>query len=414
MKKNLLQLICILLAIPMLTACNGDHNTPSDHSSKDTVAPIIWHEPDNVIFANYQVGSSAEATGYDLGTEEVQVGRMDDGKPAFAFLRLPLGGDFFADEVTEARLFMKVTGGHVPEHLDICLLTDQWTPVTLTNSETQGIMAGAEKHRVQIRPEADDWISFPITDEVKTWLCGDVQNSGIALMTGDDAYFSFDSGGRSDGEESPYIAVTGKRGNRPDEYGKFGFTRYPDENSTDGVDANCLSYVLRDSYPVYIDDFGGDIDEINRIYAESGEDAVADYIGGLIEDYVEANKEGLQISNFRRLTGFDDAIDGKNEYRIALRVGCHVLADQQGKRYIDPRGFDFHLWAQLNDGRWTQKFPADYSEIIPGTVPDISPQQFIWNSARQWGIEKWMNYYTSKVIFYAVTKDTGEFTRHKD
>jgi hypothetical protein len=76
-------------------------------------------------------------------------------------------------------------------------------------------------------------------------------------------------------------------------------------------------------------------------------------------------------------------------------------------------GYDFHWWIQLSDGRWTQKSPSVFSSIIPGTGPGISPLNFYWDAGDAWGIQRWQEWYKSDGIFYAVTKDTDEFTSHK-
>jgi hypothetical protein len=92
-------------------------------------------------------------------------------------------------------------------------------------------------------------------------------------------------------------------------------------------------------------------------------------------------------------------------------VGCKVFEGEA----VDLSGqgmFDYHFWAQLSDGRWAQKFPLDTSEIIPGAAPGVSPGKYPWNSALQW-LPKFQGYYTSQVIFFAVTKYTDEVTRHR-
>jgi hypothetical protein len=128
-----------------------------------------------------------------------------------------------------------------------------------------------------------------------------------------------------------------------------------------------------------------------------------------VEDYVEARKAGLQISGFRRIADFDSEIDAAREYRVAMRVGCKVF----GEVDLGGKGcFDYHFWAQLRDGRWAQKFPLDPSVIIPCTGPGISPGKYPWDSALQW-YPKTQGYYTSKVVYFAVAKDTDAFTGHE-
>jgi hypothetical protein len=172
-----------------------------------------------------------------------------------------------------------------------------------------------------------------------------------------------------------------------------------------------MSYALRDTRMILADDLELDYDSMNSLYAVGGEGAVLEYIAGLVEDYVEAHRGSLKILDFRRLESFDSAIDPKKEYRIALRIGCKIWDGEE----IDLGGkgnFDYHFRAQLSDGQWAQKFPADISEVIPCSGPGLSPGKYPWNSALQW-MPKFQNYYTGDVVYYAVTKDTDDFTRHK-
>ena len=127
------------------------------------------------------------------------------------------------------------------------------------------------------------------------------------------------------------------------------------------------------------------------------------------------NAEALQISNIRRIDSFDSPIDPALEYRIALRVGN---APPPGYAIVE-RGygaFDYHLWVQLNDGRWAQKFPIGYSEIIVGTNAETDPGAHYWNmvSDYYWGWDAKMDFHNSNIVYFVVTKDTAEFTAHMD
>jgi hypothetical protein len=209
----------------------------------------------------------------------------------------------------------------------------------------------------------------------------------------------------------PFLEVTGQASDRALAYGKFGYTGMPLPGTAVDEGGNCLSYVLRDTDMILVGDLDVDFGEMNRLYDESGEDAVVDYLAARVADYVDAHKNGLQISRFRRLEDFTSDIDAKTEYRVALRVGAKV--EPGSKADLEARGaFDYHFRAQLNDGQWAQKFPLDASEIIPGSGPGVSPGKYPWDSALQW-LSKFQSYYTSKVVYFAVTKDTDAFTRHK-
>jgi len=173
----------------------------------------------------------------------------------------------------------------------------------------------------------------------------------------------------------------------------------------DTVNGNCLAYAVRDSVPVLLDDLGSNYREVNRVLNESGEDGVADFIGGLFEKYVEEHKEALRVSKLRRIDGFNSSINPAKEYRIVLRVGCYATEDQPLSE--NARNFDFHFLVQLDDGRWSQKYGWAYSEIIPSTGPGISPEKYYWE------MSKYGYLYRSKLIYYAVTKDTDEITVHR-
>ena len=189
-------------------------------------------------------------------------------------------------------------------------------------------------------------------------------------------------------------------------YGKFGFTRVPEEDRLyDTINGNCLSYALRDSVPVHLDDLGGSYGDINRVFLESGKDGVVEYIGGLFENYVEEHKAGFCVSNLRRIDDFDSPIDPSEAYRIALRVGCYPEEGQLLS--FDADNFDYHFQAQIDDGRWSQKFEGDYSEIIPDAGAGESPGKY------EWDMSKYGYTYNSKIIYYAVTKDTDEITTHR-
>jgi hypothetical protein len=270
------------------------------------------------------------------------------------------------------------------------------------------MLVAQPRAEVAVKQEADGWISLPVTDLVRDWLGGAAPNYGLAIF-GDESVCAFVSGGGDDVAAFPYLSVSGVVGERTARYGKFDYTASPLPGAADDEGGNCMSYALRDTNMILLDALDADFDKMNEIYTASGEDAVAEYIAELSMAYVEAHKEGLRVSNFRRIDGFDAEIDPKTEYRIALRVGCKVFG---GEAELGRKGmFDYHFRAQLSDGRWAQKFPLDPSEIIPCSAPGLSPGKYPWDSAVMW-YGKTQDYYTSRVIYFAVTKATDEFTRH--
>jgi hypothetical protein len=151
-----------------------------------------------------------------------------------------------------------------------------------------------------------------------------------------------------------------------------------------------------------------DWDEINRRFEEGAEEALLEYTARSVEAYVSEHAGGLHISGFRRVESFDSPIE-PTEYRIALRVGTKPIDGEP----LNDRSFDYHLWAQVDDGRWCQKFPGDYSEIIPGTAHDIDPAVYPWNAARLLNNDRVRDFYGSRIVYFAAVKDGAEFTSHR-
>ncbi|MDR3120593.1 MAG: S-layer homology domain-containing protein, partial [Clostridiales bacterium] len=345
--------------------------------------------------------------------DTLQVGSAADGADPFAFLCPEISATWLADEVTDARLFLKVVGTAAPERLRVGIVTGGWDDYFTTDDEAKALVDEKSVATVDVTQEDNGWVSLPLTDIVKKWLSGGLQNNGAAIFgetSGEGFEFisMYDENGGV-----PYVKVSGAVGDRPLTYGKFGYTEQPvpDAGNEGG---NCMSYALRDTNPILDYDLKADKSEMARIYTEAGEsagtDALADYFTRLVKEYVEDRKAGLQISRFRQIENFDSKIDTSKEYRIAMRVGVDLIDGPVN--FSDPHSFDYHFWAQLNDGRWAQKFPPVSSMIVPCTGPGISPGAYPWDSAYQ-RTNKTRDYYTSKTVYFAVTKDTNEFTMHR-
>jgi len=372
-----------------------------------TVAETVkWQVPDDVAALNFADGSVY----YPEVDEAIEVGQAADGDAHMAFLRLPLGSDFFGAEVQQARLFLKPVSAQVPDSIAVGAIGQSWTAANTDNPNEAGLLPeAAAMSTAPVVAEPDGWVSLDVTDQVKDWLTGAVRNNGLVLSGVTDQPVADFSVGEPN---LPYFEVSGEVGPRQTGFGQFGFTQQPEEGDVFTIEdsGNCLSYALRDNDSILFQDLGLNYDDINRIFVESGDDGVAEYVAKHIEDYVSAHQDTLKISNFRRLDNYDSPIDPTTEYRIALRIGA---SQPGGLPMQEDGGFDYHLWAQLDDGRWSQKFPQEYSAIIPGTGAGISPAQNLWDSGRQFGWEKTQDFYQSKVIYFAVTKDTPEFTAHR-
>ena len=337
-----------------------------------------------------------------------QVGKTASGADFYALEHFDISADFLAGEVSEARLFLKLTSDIAPKQLKITPLTGAWDGYFSTRKEVDALIDVGASVNLDVKAATNGWISVPITDIARTWLDGGLQNNGFAIcgVTEGETYSLTSTYGESD---TPYIAVTGAVGDRPLNYGKFGYTKTPLPNALD-MGGNCMSYALRDTNMILGSDMGGAPDALANAYISGGADAIADYLVPLVLEYVDANKEGLQISKIRQIDSYDSEIDPKSEYRIAMRVGTDKYAEIPD--FTREGAYDYHFWLQLNDGRWAQKYPTGDSLIVPCTAHDIDPGKYPWSAGYNWS-EKNRDYETSKTIYFAVTKDTDEITRHR-
>jgi hypothetical protein len=187
-------------------------------------------------------------------------------------------------------------------------------------------------------------------------------------------------------------------------YGKYGYTAQDD--------GNCLSYSLRDTGAIFYDDLVADTAAFQKIYDEGGTGAALPYFKALCFDYIEQNRETLQIESIRELSGFDAKIDPTKEYRVALRIGFRDHSLPEGIQV--EQDFDYHLRVQLTDGSWAEKTPGESSRIAPGSNAALDPGTYPWDESFMWGYEKWNDFYTSDTVYFAVTKSTDSFTFHSD
>ena len=378
--------------------------------------------PANLSVAIWKDGNDATFRGE---TKEVEpgtalAGKAADGSDVYTFVRADIGAEFLENEVYDARLFLKTIGGRKPASLRLGLASAFWDSYFTPYDEAKSLAGGNGFVTVDARDEADGWISVPVTDFVKKWLGGAIQNNGVAIAgeaVGETYAFASVAGADANGDDAAYIEARGAVGDRNLTYGKFGYTEITaamQDDTRPNSNGNCMSYALRDTNSILESDLGVDIKEMERIYTEAGAgkglDSLADYFARLAEGYVQAHKDGLEISSFRHIDGFESEIDPAAEYRIALRVGVDLFGDEVD--FSDPHSWDFHYWAQLNDGRWAQKFPPSSSVIVPCTGPGIPPDRFPWDSANH-RVAKTADYYKSKAVYFAVAKKTGAFTRHR-
>ena len=373
----------------------------------ENLTSTVWiaHNATNAWFS----GDSDYEYSNDL--TQIGFGRTQLGGEVFSLIRMSLRGDWFADEVAEARLFLKAVEGTPPSNVYVGTVANSWGS-SLERTPARDILHENSLALTEVRQETNDWFSLDVTDIVVSWLAGEIPNRGFALFpTNEEAVGVFLSGMSAPIGHAPRIVVSAEIGERSTDFGRFGYTVQPRQGAIEPMDGgNCFSYALRDLDGIYYQQLQFDFDEINRLFFESGPNGVLGYLIGYFVNYVETHGDALQISGFRRIENFDSPIDVEREYRIALRVAAYATeALPMNERY----GFDFHFWMQLNDGRWAQTSPAIFSEIVPGTGPGIDPAAFLWDGATTIWMERYQEWYNSDVAYFAVTKDTDEFTRHR-
>ncbi|MDR1299165.1 MAG: DNRLRE domain-containing protein [Oscillospiraceae bacterium] len=367
------------------------------------------------IDATYSEAQPEDASSVALAPGTMQAGKTADGGNVYALMRFNIGTAWLQSEMKDARLFLKVLGETQPKRLRIAPIEGTWDSYFTTLAEIKAMIDTGGAIAADVRAEQDGFISVPLTDCVRTWMGGGMYNNGVAVFgeaDGETYTFAAIVGG-DDEAAQPYIAASGEIGGRDLSYGKYGFAETAD-TEIGGEGGNCMSYALRDTDMILADDLGLDRGEMARIYSQAapgaGTDALADYTAQCVLDYVQAHKDTLEISQIRQIDGFDSEIDASEQYRIALRVGANVFGGTAD--FSDDRSFDYHFWAQLDDGRWAQKFPTGKSMIIPCTGPGISPGKYPWDSGYE-RTPKSADFYTSKTVYFAVTKDTGDLTHHR-
>lgn len=409
MKRTITVCVVFIIFISFISAC-GD-------STSATVTET-WTSAGSSVCAWFNVDEPPDSMGVNIDPAIMRIGKTAQGKDVFSLIRLPMRGTLLGNEITEARLHLQIVEGEAPASLRIGLVNGLWSNAITDLAGAKALFDPASAAAVTVQDEGDGWVSMDITGYVKDWLSGSVPNYGLMLLGETDGeQLAFASDWDEESENPPRLEVTGALGKRDLSYGKFGYLRHPENENDDAAiveneTTNCLSYALRDTNVIGGDELGLDYSVMTDICRTSGEDAVADYCAQKVMEYVERNKAGLQISSFRQIESFDSEIDAKKEYRIAYRVGCKLYG---GEDVLDDEAgnFDYHVWAQVNTGQWAQKFMFSPTEIVPCTPPGVSPEKYPWDASIQWGDEKSYGYYTSKVVYFAVTKDADGFTQHK-
>jgi len=370
---------------------------------------VLWGGVDWVVSTWYDEGFGPNYLIMPEEREEIRIHNRSD-EDVFALLRVTLGAEFFADEIKSARLHLKPQG-EIASTLRLTYINSIWSPNMTILSEALALIDEGSFVLVDVIKEVNGWISLDITYFVISWINGDIRNNGLAIFGVDGYELSVFC---VYGDNTPFIRVNGTVGTRYLGYARHSFVRVPWKGMDNPLDAgNCLSFALRDINMINLAHLNSTYEEIDYIYRSEGISAVTEHIADLVEQYVADNAEALQISGFRRIESFDSPINPALEYRIALRVGVDVSPNIP---ITEHGGFDYHFWVQIDDGRWAQKFPIGYSEIVVGSGAGIDPGRYYWHmvSDEYWGWFYNMDFYTSNIIYFAVTKDTEEFTAHME
>jgi hypothetical protein len=246
------------------------------------------------------------------------------------------------------------------------------------------------------------WVRLDVTNEVRAWLGGNLNNNGVALFASEPGPGShFWSAAAPREENCPKLELTYAPERGGADY-KYGFEKQ--------IDGNCMSYALRDTAMILYDDLF-DTAAFQKIYDAGGPDASLRYVKKCVLDYMLAHRDALGLASVRELDGFDAALTTPDEYRIALRIGFRDRSAPEGIQVEED--FDYHFWVEVSEGRWAEKTPAEPSRLVPGTNRDTDPGAYPWHQGYMWGYEKWNDYYTGAVVYFAVAKTTDAFTTHK-
>ncbi|MDR0928324.1 MAG: DNRLRE domain-containing protein [Oscillospiraceae bacterium] len=383
-----------LLAGCLLAFCQGCAPASDAWTSQDAAA---------IVCAWISEAEPTENMGMNYDPGVLHAGKTAAGERVIGLIRFDLPADVLPEEVTSARLRLLPTGETAaPSALLVGAVEKEWDSAWVNYAEHSAYLPEGTSTPVAV--ENGEWV-LDVTDIAKAWLAASVPNAGLALSAPEGGTeYAFWSSYAENPDNTPKLEIQYIKGERALDKGAYGFA--------EAIDGNCLSYALRDTAGIYIDDLAVDEAAFAQAYRDGGENAAMDVFKGYVAAYVEANKEALRITSFREIEGYDAPIDPAKEYRIALRIGFRDAGGEFGVIDI-PDDFDYHLQAELNDGTWSEKVPQDAARIVPGSHLGLDQGLVQWNTSYQWGNDKWNNYYTSDAVYYAVTKEGAGLTGHR-
>ncbi len=381
-------------------------SAPPEESPSATPSPSVETGEVTVIQRNDLGGTSFWLNEYDsdLGAKSSVVG-LKDGKRYWALFRPSLPSGVTSGQLQSAFFLLRKTGGEAGE-LQAAQITERWGYNVGWNSFEETV--STENVSTDIT-EKDGWLHINITDFVRGWLAGDLDNYGFVLreMT-DNSESVYVSSQTEDEENAPRVVVTYTKESGGEPYGKYDFSA--------AENGNCLSYALRDTDNINFWDLYETKDEVQALYEKGGKeglDALLELTAQGVISYVEKSKTALAVKSFRRLESYNTPIDAAKEYRIAMRVGFgDLLSEGEMEEEGVPVDCDYHLWVQTSDGSWAQKFVIAPAQPVPGTHRETDPGKYPWQMGMDWGTLN-SAFYNSGVAYFAVEKSPDEFTMHK-
>ncbi|MDR1271767.1 MAG: DNRLRE domain-containing protein [Clostridiales Family XIII bacterium] len=330
----------------------------------------------------------------------IDVGLGEKGAAREGLVRFNLPVGVAPEDLISAELRLKKIGGNVPK-IRAGIVTIPWGISEVCHNDIDGMTIVKEDAPICKRAKME-WYCIDVTDIVKGWLSGDYANYGFALTGAKENKMTrFFSANAKDPDTCPQLVIQYKDSSPSRKYGKYDYRKQPPE------EGNCLSYALRDTDAITLEDLVEDDTEFFKI-SENGSEATLEYLEERITNYMDAHKKELGIESYRLLSGFDTLIDPAKEYMVAIKIGTGKITNDP-----DAPGFDYHLRIRLADGSWSEKLQGSSSRIVPGSNEALDEGKYPWDADYMWGYPKWTDYYSSSTAYMAVTKSTDFFTSHK-
>lgn len=384
--KNLGKILILLLVSLLLFTSCSDQDTPTT-ADKGT---IIIKDNDFTVCA----GVSQSDPEKNIESIDDLVLKNTSQESQAVLIRMPLPAGITAEDLVSASLRLKKKSGDTPT-LQATGITKGWDRLEVNWNELKDAFSATNAEKITEK-EDKDWYRIDVTEIAKGWLKGDTGNYGLLLeeMQPDKETTFFSS--YENLENCPELVLTYRKTEQL--AGKFDYQKQES--------GNCLSFALRDKSPILATDLQLDEDQLQKLYQEKGVDAAADYVEELALAYIQEHKEELQIREIRKLSSFDEEINPEKEYRIVTKIGAE-------ENFDGSLNFDYHWQVQLSDGSWAEKFGFTDSRMVPGSNAKLDPALYPWDQNEFWGSQKWDAFYNSKSAYYAVEKETVEFTTHR-